>query len=343
MTSTFRTSTADGEGIGGVRRAEPWRRGLGLATAALALGLVMLLHGWIPNRVGNLGSLVDTFLPWSGLVLPVLAVGALVRRSASATVALLLPVLVWLGLFGGRLGDRTGPGGDLTVAEHNVAAANADPAGTARALIASGADVLALVEVPERALSTYEQVLAAAYPYHAVHNTVGLWSRLPLSDVRPIDLRTDVGPAGDAKPLDVKLASSRALHATVTTPGGPLAVYVAHLASTRLTPRGFATDQRDRGVEALADAVAADPDPRVLLLGDLNGSLDDRAFAALGDRARLRSAQDDAGAGFGLSWPAAFPVLRIDQILARSLTARSAWVLPATGSDHLPLAARFSI
>ena len=46
-----------------------------------------------------------------------------------------------------------------------------------------------------------------------------------------------------------------------------------------------------------------------------------------------------AGAGFGFSWPASFPLARIDQILVGGLEPVSAWTLPRTGSDHLPVAA----
>ncbi|WP_281275816.1 hypothetical protein [Thermomonospora umbrina] len=34
------------------------------ATPALLLGLSMLLHAMIRNRIGNLGSVVEAFLPW---------------------------------------------------------------------------------------------------------------------------------------------------------------------------------------------------------------------------------------------------------------------------------------
>ena len=77
-----------------------------------------------------------------------------------------------------------------------------------------------------------------------------------------------------------------------------------------------------------------------MLLGDLNGTMDDRAFAGL--TSQLRSAQDAAGDGFGFSWPATFPVARIDQILVRGVEPESSWVLPATGSDHRPVAAGIS-
>ncbi|MGW4031961.1 endonuclease/exonuclease/phosphatase family protein [Streptomyces sp. NPDC004838] len=328
----------------GIRRAiriasrpGPWKRGPVFAVLALLLGLVMLLHAQITDR-GGLGSLVETFLPWFGLGIPVLAAGALWRRSASAVAALLLPVTVWLSLFGGLLSDKSHPGSDLTVVSHNVGAENPDPAGTARDLAASGADVLALEEITQQVKTLYEKELEKAYPYHTVQGTVGLWSKLPLADTEPLDIEMDYGPLADTKPVDIEMDSTRALRTTVVTDQGPLTVYVAHLGSVRVFPRnGFWTDSRDAGARALGKAVAADPSERVVLFGDLNGTMDDRAFAGI--TSRLRSVQDAAGDGFGFSWPAKFPVARIDQILVRGVEPASSWVLSATGSDHLPVAA----
>jgi vancomycin resistance protein VanJ len=336
-----------GPGTARIRRAirigsrpGPWRRGLVLAALALLLGLVMPLHAEIPEQPGNLGSLVETILPWLGLFIPLLLAGALLRRSAVALVALLLPAIVWLNLFGGVLSDKSHPGGDLTVASENIDAGNPDPAATARDLAASGADLLALEELPPQAVSTYEAGLAKVYPYHVLQGTVGLWSKLPLSDTRPIDIM-DYGPLADAKPSSAMLSSDRALRTTVATKHGPLTVYVAHPGSVRVTPRaGFWTASRDIGVQALAQAIAADPGKHVVLLGDLNGSTGDRALGGL--TAQLRSAQDVAGNGFGFSWPASFPVVRIDQILVRGLQPDSSWVRPANGSDHRPVEATLS-
>ncbi|MFA3877487.1 endonuclease/exonuclease/phosphatase family protein [Streptomyces sp. MMCC 100] len=322
-------------------RPELWRRAPVLTVSALLLGLVMMLHAEIPNGFGSIGSLVETFLPWFGLFVPVLAAGALWRRSPAAVTALVLPVTVWLSLFGGLLGDKSGPGGDLTVATHNVGAENPDPAGTARDLAASGVDVLALEEITAQDRGVYEKGLAGAYPYHAVLGTVGVWSKLPLSGTRPVDIATDYGPLADTKPADAGMAGNRALRTTVATDRGPLVVYVAHLGSVRLNPRaGFWTDSRDRNVQALGEALAADRSERVVLLGDLNGTLDDRAFGGI--TSQLHSVQDAAGDGFGFSWPAKFPVARIDQILVRGVEPTDSWVLPATGSDHLPVAAGVS-
>ncbi|MFF5441294.1 endonuclease/exonuclease/phosphatase family protein [Streptomyces achromogenes] len=310
-------------------RGDPriWRRGAVLTTLALLLALVMLLHAHIPNAVGNLGSLTETFLPWLGLAIPVLLVLGVVRKSAIALIAVLLPAIVWLNLFGGLLTDKAGAGGDLTVATHNVNADNPDPAATATDVAASGADVLALEELPASAVPVYEKALAPAYEHHAVVGTVGLWSKYPMTDVRAVD---------------IKLGWKRAMRATVATPEGPVAVYVAHLPSVRVKiEAGFTARQRDKSADALGEAIADEPLPRVVLLGDLNGTMNDRSLNAV--TSQLRSTQGAAGSGFGFSWPASFPMARIDQIMVRGAEPESSWTLPRTDSDHLPVAARVKL
>lgn len=301
--------------------AGTWRRGRVPAALAAVAALVTLGHAHVPDGAGHLGSLVETFLPWSGLAVPLLLLCALLRRSATAAVAVLLPAIVWCSLFGGTLADKRASGGDLTVVTHNANEENPDPARTARALAASGADLVAIEELGDNA-AAYGAVLRAGHPYHSVRGTVGLWSRYPLADTRTVDIAP----------------WPRALRATVRTPKGPVAVYVVHLLSVRLTPLyGFGTSGRDTAARALAAALRAEPLPRTLLMGDFNGTTDDGALSAV--TSQLRSAQAESGAGFGLSWPASFPVARIDHILVRGMEPRSAWTLPATGSDHLPVAA----
>ncbi|WP_370412271.1 endonuclease/exonuclease/phosphatase family protein [Streptomyces fradiae] len=304
-----------------------WRRGILLALCAVLVALVMVFHADIPNRVGNLGSLIETFLPWFGLSVPLLLVFALLRRSATALIALLLPAVVWLNLFGGLVVDKSQSGGDLTVVSHNVNADNPDPEGTARELAASGADVIALEELKGDMVPAYEQALAAAYPHHSVQGTVGLWSKYPLRDARPVDIR---------------LGWTRAMRATVAAPAGEVAVYVAHLPSVRVKMNaGFTANQRDDSADALGEAIAHERNRRVVLLGDLNGTMNDRALN--GVTSQLRSTQGAAGDGFGFSWPASFPMARIDQILVRDLEPMASWTLPETRSDHLPVAARVKL
>ncbi|MFG2839978.1 endonuclease/exonuclease/phosphatase family protein [Streptomyces zaomyceticus] len=94
---------------------------------------------------------------------------------------------------------------------------------------------------------------------------------------------------------------------------------------------------RNEAGRNLAEAVAAERLPRVVVMGDFNGTSEDTALKPL--TSQLRSAQREAGAGFGFTWPASTPLVRIDQILVRGVSPASSWTLPATGSDHLPVAA----
>ncbi|MFJ9623764.1 endonuclease/exonuclease/phosphatase family protein [Streptomyces sp. NPDC101181] len=304
-----------------------WRRGIVLALCSVVMTLLMVVHAQVPNRFGNLGSLIETFLPWIALLIPVLLVLALLRRSATATVALLLPAVVWLNTFGGLITDKSGAGGDLTVASHNVNADNPDPGGTAEQVAGSGADVVALQELPGGQVSTYEKSLADRYPYHSVQGTVGLWSKYPLSDTAPVD---------------IKMGWTRAMRSTVKAPQGEVAVYVAHLPSVRVKLHaGFTANQRDNSADALGEAIADEPVGRVVLLGDLNGTMNDRSLNAV--TSQMRSTQGAAGDGFGFSWPASFPMARIDQIMVKGVEPTSSWTLAATDSDHLPVAARVKL
>ncbi|MEU9335597.1 endonuclease/exonuclease/phosphatase family protein [Streptomyces sp. NPDC048290] len=306
----------------GPRRWTDPRRGRRTTGLGVLCAAALLTHPLLPDTPGNLGSLAQTFLPWSALALPPLLLCALLRRSALAVAGVLVPALIWVTLYAGTFADKRGTGGELTVVTHNVGEGNPDPAGTARALAASGAQVIAVQELAPETWDTFARALPARYRHHTLQGGVGLWSTYAMSGAEALDI----------------MPWPRALRATLITPEGPVRVYVAHLASVRLSPwAGFATARRDDAARRLADVIARDPSPRALLLGDLNGTMDDRALAPL--LRGMTSAQEAAGAGFGFSWPAAFPLARIDHVLARGLVPASAHTLPATGSDHLPVAA----
>ncbi|MEY9963567.1 vancomycin resistance protein VanJ [Streptacidiphilus sp. MAP12-16] len=318
-------------GLGGWGRDQggrsTWQRGWILALLAVATACLLAFHREVPDSVGNLGSLLETFLPWVGLAVPALLVLALVRRSATALLALLIPTLVWANLFGALLTDKSGGGYDFTVVQHNVWAYNTDTSGTVKVLEAANPDVISLVEVTAAQMKQYESALAAKYPYHAVEGTVGLWSKYQLTGTRPVD---------------IKIGWTRALRTTVQTPNGAVAVYVAHLPSVRVTSAaGFTANQRDVSAQALGQALVVEPLSKVILLGDLNGTMNDRSLAPV--TSQMRSAQGSAGSGFGFSYPAQFPMTRIDQIMTRGVKPTDAWTLPATGSDHLPIGAHIQL
>lgn len=300
-----------------------WQRGRVLAGLAVLTAGLLAFPSAVPNAVGRAGSLLETFLPWLGLAVPLLFVPALLRRSTTALVALLLPVAVWGSLFGGPLLPDDRGAHDITAVQHNVSDVNADPAGTARALIEAEPELVALEELTPSALPLYERALAPTYPYRAVEGTVGLWSKYPLSDVRPLDI----------KPKGIGEDWQRGVRARMGTKQGDVAVYVAHLPSVRVGWSGFSSGRRDESAGLLGAALAAERLDRVILLGDLNSTVDDRGLDPVTSR------MDPVGRDFAFSWPTAFPVSRIDHVMTRAATVTHVRTLPATGSDHLPITA----
>ncbi len=171
----------------------------------------------------------------------------------------------------------------------------------------SEADLLAAQEVTAQC--------GLDYPHHFAVGTVALWSRYPITD---------------SARLDLDLGWYRALRATVNAPHGPVTVFVAHLGSVR----PGATEDRDRSLRRLAELARAQSGP-VLVLGDLNTASTDREMA-------LFQGFQDARSGFGFTWPAAFPVVRLDHVLYRGLTPGSATTSAANGSDHRAAVAGFT-
>ena len=309
------------------RRTGKWRRGWVIAALAVLSAFPLLFHGYVPNSLGNLGSLLETFLPWVGVAVPLLGIAALVRRSATAGVALLIPAVVWGLMFGHLLIPGKGGGSyDLRVLSHNVDADNPDPVKTAQELLSADADVVALEEITSADLKIYKAEFAKTYPHVVSRGTVALWSKYPVEE---------------SESVDVGFAWTRALRADVSTPQGKIAFYVAHLASVRVGASGFTSNQRNDTIKQLGQAIAAEKRAGVVVMGDFNGTANDRSLAPI--TSGLRSAQGAAGYGFGFTWPADFPMARIDHILVRGVVPIKAWVMGSTGSDHRPVVAEIRI
>ncbi|MFD6098009.1 endonuclease/exonuclease/phosphatase family protein [Nocardiopsis flavescens] len=141
----------------------------------------------------------------------------------------------------------------------------------------------------------------------------------------------------DAAPVDTGTGWARALRAEVDGPGGVSAVYVVRPASVRVDASGFDADRRNAAVRALGESIAGEPLERVVLMGDLNASVDDRGLRPPTSR---RESARQAGEGLGFSRPAGFPGVRIDRIPTRRAQAVRSWSLPEAGGDHVPVAAR---
>ncbi|WP_246147979.1 endonuclease/exonuclease/phosphatase family protein [Nonomuraea turkmeniaca] len=276
-------------------------------------------HQLIP-ALGGFTPVLESLLPWIGLSVPVLLVGAALARSTLAAAVALVPGVVWAAMFGSTL-FRTPPGGpsDLAVGTVNVGVRN-NASGEAVRAIAKDLDLLAAQELTSGGPAAKQ--LNKMFKYHYPVSTVGLWSRYPISET---------------KPLDVGLGWPRALRAVVATPKGKVTVYVMHLASAR---PGY-TASRDTSLAHARKLVDADPSKRILLLGDLNTATTDRGMRGL--TPPLTDAQSVAGEGFGFTWPSEFPITRPDHILFKGMKATEAGVAPATGSDHRAAIASFRL
>ncbi|MCE7080063.1 endonuclease/exonuclease/phosphatase family protein [Streptomyces sp. ST2-7A] len=307
------------------------RTGRVLVPLALFTALLLAVPGIVPNTPGRLGSLLESFRPWLGAAIPLLALVALLRRSAGAAVSLLVPTGVWLVLHGAALtapDPHSVPETGYAVAQHNVGDDNTDPAGTARSLADTGADLIGLQEITPELLPAFSAILDSEYPHHVVSGTLGLWSRHPLDEVRNVPVRpATLGPEW----------TRGMLRARARTPDGDLAVYVAHLPSVRVGPTGFTTRLRDEAARVAGEALADEPLERIVLLGDLNGTIDDRGLGPITDR------MDSTGGPLRFSWPETFPIARIDHVMTRGLEIERLLVMPATGSDHLPIYAHLNV
>ncbi|KAA5831962.1 endonuclease/exonuclease/phosphatase family protein [Saccharopolyspora hirsuta] len=277
-------------------------------TGCGVLTLLLGAHALVPD-VSGAGTLLDSAAPWLGLLVPVLLVLGLVGRTRAA-VAVLVPAAVWCAVFGTALLPQASASGDLRVVSQNIFAANENPAATAADLAATGADVIGVQELTGTARSAVREALGAEYPHSEVLGTVGVWSRYPIEAAEPVDLG---------------MGWTRALRARVRTPHGPVAVYVAHLPSLR--PDSVA--ERNRGLTELRAALVAERADRVVVLADLNTATTDRAMGPL-----LRTVAEAEPAGFGFTWPAAVPLVRLDHVLYRGLTSTGADVVETRGSDH---------
>lgn len=290
-----------------------------MVVVSVVVAATLAGHQLIP-ALGGFTPVMESLLPWIGLSVPLLLVGAALARSTAAAVAALVPGVVWAVMFGSTL-LRTSPGGpsDLAVGTVNVGVRNSASGEAVRA-IAKDLDLLAAQELTGGGPAAKQ--LNKMFKYHYPVSTVGLWSRYPISET---------------KPLDVGLGWPRALRAVVATPKGKVTVYVMHLASAR---PGH-TASRDASLARARKLVDADSSKRILLLGDLNTATTDRGMRGL--TPPLTDAQSVAGEGFGFTWPARFPVTRPDHILFKGMKATEAGVAPATGSDHRAAIASFRL
>jgi endonuclease/exonuclease/phosphatase (EEP) superfamily protein YafD len=206
----------------------------------------------------------------------------------------------------------------------NIWAQNEHVQEAAQSIKASGAEVVALVEVSD----AHEQaapVLFAGYPYRvrtpSSRNFPGgphtvIASRYPV-------LRTDIG-VYDGLP---------ALEALIGAPDGPFRLVVVHL--TRPWPFRPPHEQRAQ-MDALAARVRAGDVDRTVVVGDFNATASGALLRDFAIKAGVRAAPARRG-----DWPAPLPGpfrLAIENaFVGRGLTVIDRRIGRPNGSDHRPI------
>ncbi|GAB0104706.1 teicoplanin resistance protein VanJ [Nocardia sp. JMUB6875] len=284
--------------------------------AAALLAVLLAVHDRVPDVLG-VGVALDTAAPWLVLLVPVLAVLAVLCRCPAGAVACIAPLLVWAYNFGSWWAPTATAvvpsDGTVRVVSQNFFADNPSPEATARALAATGADLIAVQELSGADRPSVQRILDADYPYREERGTVALWSRYPTSGTST---------------ADVGVGWRRGLRTHVDTPYGEMVVYVVHLPSVR--PADTAT--RNDGLRILSRQLSADKAPHIVVAGDFNTATTDRHWDSFAPG--YTDTQSRPGSGPGFTWPAAFPVARLDHILLRGLAPAASSVLRLPGPDH---------
>lgn len=327
------------------RRPSRWR---GAFAWSLALAVAALSATLFSARLWWLGELAVNFEFHVGVFAAAVALSLLLLRARWLAVLVALLAVVhlapdaWLLAPSSHAGEvRTGS--TLRVLSANVLQPNTHYDEIAAALRASDADVIGVLElsgpmrkVLERELVDWPHRVGATQSENSFDRSVwttALFSKLPLSDVRFVQLFDCYAPLIEAR---------------VASGADSLLVRLAHL------PRpgtGERVDARNAALEQLAQQF--EWGPHTLLIGDLNTTSSSPHFAALLQRTGL----SDSRQGFGRQpswWLRSAPTLRragapawltglldlrlgiaIDHVLhGEGLAVRSREVIELPFSDH---------
>lgn len=294
------------------RRSAP-TRGVLVLTGGIVLAALIAMHGLVPTSRG-LALIVDSLLPWSGVLIVLLLIVALFRLSILSIAGVLVPVLVWGSLFWPYLKPAGDPGEtDLTVATQNVGAKLPQPSATALNVIEQDPDVATFQEVESLSGQIIQEQMDSHFPHSQVKGSVGVWSKWPMSAPEEIDLG---------------LEWTRAFATTISTDHGDIRFYAVHVPSVRPGKEAV----RNAALRTLTRTIEADSAERVIVAGDFNAAATDRSFTQLTDE--LTDSREAVGGGFGFTWPARLPVTRLDHALSRGLDPVGDEVLDRGTSDH---------
>jgi vancomycin resistance protein VanJ len=317
-----------------VRRRPRWPAVL--ASVYAIASIAALAAWWLVGDAAWLQPVTLTTFWWS-LPAVVLAPVAALLGSRRTTALLAVPAVVWVWSYGTAFlpGDALDRPADLRVASFNIFVGAPDLSHVLDLVDRVQPDVLVLQEVFPPREAELAGLLGDRLPHrHVVQSPrvggVGVWSRFPIDDVRPVLDATDRSRSTAVVVLDVD--------------GRPLQVVPVHLISpcprcgTSIIER-LDLEGEVRGAEMEAVIDALDDDVPAVVAGDFNSTERSQPYRKLA-AAGFTDPQRDAGDGMGFTWPASGGVgalLRIDWLLARGIDGVDAVVAPPGASDHRPV------
>jgi vancomycin resistance protein VanJ len=295
------------------RRRHSPAKGITALIFGILYAAFLLLHNLLPTRMG-IAFVAESILPWTGIVLALVLLMLLIRFSWLSVIGFVIPALVWAGMFGPALlpADDTGEA-DLTVATHNVGARMPQPTAAAQNLTDHDPDIVTIQELESLSGKIIHKELDSSFAHSQVLDTIGVWSKWPISEPEEVDLG---------------LQWPRAFATTISTDHGDVRFYAVHMPSVRPGNESM----RNAALRRLATAVASDDAEHVIVAGDFNTATTDNNLDVLVPP--LKDSREEARGGFGFTWPAQFPVTRLDHVLFRGFDAASDEVLERGSSDH---------
>ncbi|HEY6728116.1 MAG TPA: endonuclease/exonuclease/phosphatase family protein [Polyangiaceae bacterium] len=276
---------------------------------------------------------VALYLPRFPLLFPIPVFVALFlfvgRRKLVWTQALALAVVLFplMGLTVPSYPRKVEAAPPIRILSFNIDSGYAGPERIAAAIERSGADIVVLQE-SRRASQALEELLGKRYPHVQQKPYSLVFSRFPIVEVSEHEKLTT--PA--------RRRSGRFQRHVIAAPTGPFALYNVHPISPRGTlsvrrfrtvlhvlrnPTGLSTENirdleqnvelRRQQMEAVANMARGETLP-VILAGDFNLPELSGVFETnLGD---FQDGFQIAGSGFGYTFPAELPWMRLDRILA---------------------------
>ncbi|WP_425147058.1 endonuclease/exonuclease/phosphatase family protein [Deinococcus sp.] len=284
---------------------------------------VYLLEATVAERTVPTLLLIYFVLPqcWLLPAVPLLAWSAW-RRDRPA----LLASGAALGLLGFQLPYTSKVSPTLRLMTYNIARGEGGAAAIAATVSAQRPDVVCLQETNTLEAGLMDDLLARLPDYTALRvREVAILTRFPVLTHHRTAL------PGTSREL---------LSAVLDVRGRPLSVLNAHFTTIPLRG-GWRAARSSRAVQLQSLLQAAQALPASLAIcGDFNTPPRGEVYAAL--KQRFGNAFEQAGTGFGYTFPAGFPLVWIDHVWLRGAAAVRAVVPSSRASDHRPLAVDLS-